>query len=129
MHHNKDPSRSDFLFEERPRRFRSVEPDKELLELIAELRARNKLHDPDVQWLVEKAALCSDQNARWAREKLKLLIESDRIQDMATGDVYRPLAPPELLSRGDLHLLNQVDGTSWKVPMNALTCGMVVTGA
>jgi hypothetical protein len=48
---------------------------------------------------------------------------------MATGDVYRPLAPPELLSRGDLHLLNQVDGTSWKVPMNALTRGMLVTGA
>lgn len=128
MYHNKDPSGLDFLFEDRPRRFKSVEPDQEFLELVAELRVRNKLHDPDVQWLVERAALCSGKSSRWAREKIKLIIESDRVQDMATGDVYRPLPPPELLSRGDLHLLN-VAGCPWKVPMNALTRGMVVAGA
>jgi hypothetical protein len=78
---------------------------------------------------MEKAAMSNGKNAQWTRGKLKLIIESDRIEDMRTGDVYRPLAPAELLSQGDLHLFNQVDGTAWKVPMNALTRGMVVTGA
>ena len=105
MHQNKDPSRQDSLFEDRLRRYKSLEPDREYLALVDELRDRNKLYDPDVQWLVEKAALCSDPNARWAREQLKLLIESDRIQDKATGDVFRPLAPSELLSQGEIHLV------------------------
>jgi hypothetical protein len=128
MYQNKDPSNPDFLSENRPRRWRFIEPDQELLELEAELRARNKLYDPHVQWLIKKAALCSDKNAQWARDQLKLLIDSERIQDKRTRDVFRPLAPAELLSRGDLHLINQVDGISWMIPINALTRGMLLTG-
>jgi hypothetical protein len=128
MYKNKDPSQGDFLFRDRPKRFRSLEPDNELLALEKELRQRNLLWHPEVQWLMEKAAICNDENSRWAREKIRLFIEADRIQDMRTGDVYRPLAPAELLSQGDLHLFNQVDGTIWKVPMNVLTRGMMVTG-
>jgi hypothetical protein len=130
MHENKDPPDSDkLLFENKPRRFRSIEPDQELLELEDEIRARNLIYNPHIQWLIEKASLCSDKNSLWAREQLKFIIEADRTQDMRTGDVLRPLAPSELLSQGDLHLLDQVDGTAWKVPMSALNRGMLVTGA
>jgi hypothetical protein len=127
MFRNKDPADFDYLFKDRPRKFRSLEPDIELLNLEKELRWRNLLWHSEVQWLMEKAALCSDKSSQWAREQLRIILESDRIMDMRTGDVYRPLPPPELLSRGELHLLN-VAGHPWKVPMNALTRGMLVTG-
>lgn len=128
MYRNKDPSASDFLFNNQPHRFRSLEPDEELLRLEQELRRRNLLYRPDVQWLMEKAVLCSDASSNWAKDKLKLILEAERIHDMRTGDLFRPLAPKELILRGDLHLLNQVDGVPWMVPTNALTRGVLLTG-
>jgi len=128
MHKNKDPSKNEFLFGDRPRDHRSLEPDEELLALEKELRQRNLLYDPDVQWLIEKAAFSNDKNRQWARDKIKLILESERIQDMRSGDVFRPLGPPQLLSQGQLHLYNQIDGTPWIIPTNALTRGMLVTG-
>jgi len=128
MFRNKDPSDSDFLFENRPRRFRAIEPDAEQLGLEREVRRRNLEHDPEVQWLIRIVASVNDKSSQWAREKLRMILESERIQDMRTGDIFRPLAPAELLSQGALHLLNQIDGTAWMVPMDALTRGMLVTG-
>jgi hypothetical protein len=128
MNKNKDPSNDDFLFGDNPGRFRSLEPDEELLALEKELRQRNLLYDSDVQWLIEKAAFSNDNNRRWARAQLKLILESERIQDMRSADPFRPLAPSQLLSQGQLHLYNQVDGTAWMIPVNALTRGMLVTG-
>lgn len=128
MNQNKDPSRRRFLFDDEPGRFISQEPDDEFLGLEAELRRRQKLHDPHVQWLMEKAAQCRGPNRQWARQQLRHLIESDRIMDMRTGDPFRPLAPPQLLGVGDLHLLSQVDGTRWMIPWSALPRGILVTG-
>lgn len=128
MHKNKDPSKNDFLFDGNAGRFRSLEPDEELLALENELRQRNLIYDPDVQWLIEKAAFSNDNNRQWARDKIKLILESERIQDKRSGNPFRPLAPPQLLSQGQLHLFNQVDGTAWMVPVDALTRGMLVTG-
>ena len=128
MCHNKDPSKYDFLFKDKPRQFRSLEPDVELLELEQELRERNLLYADEVQWLMNSAAFGNGQNSSWTREKLRMILESERIQDMRTGDVLRPLAPWQLLSQGDLHLLNQADGVAWRVPTSSLTRGMLVTG-
>lgn len=128
MYKNKDPSHSDYLFENKPRRWRSVEPDRELLDLEAELRARNLLYDSEIQWLVEKASLCSDKNSRWARDKLRMILEADRIEDMRTSDVFRPLAPAQQLGQGQLHLVTQVDGTPFMIPRQALSRGMLVAG-
>jgi len=128
MGKNKDPSTRRFLFERGSRRFTSLEPDEELLALENELRRREKLHDPYVQWLIEKAALCRDSNSQWARDQLRMVLEADRIEDMRTGDAFRPLAPPQLLADGDLHLFDQVDGVRWNVPWSALPRGLLVTG-
>lgn len=128
MHQNKDPSGFRHLFNEQPGRLGSLEPDEEMLQLERELRQRNLLADEHVRWLADKAVLCTGESRRWARDQLRLVIESDRITDMRTGDPYRPLAPPQVLSAGDIHLLNQVDGTSWKIPKTALTRGLLITG-
>jgi len=128
MHNNKDPSRGDFLFRDRQRRFGSLEPDREWLDLESEVRQRHLQHDPNVRWLAEIAAPGNTRNSLWAREKIRIILEAERIQDMRTGDVFRPLAPRELLVQGDLHLCNQVDGVPWMIPANALTRGMLLTG-
>jgi len=128
MYKNKDPSNGNFLFGDNSDRFRSMQPDEELLAIEKELRERNLLYDSDIQWLIDLAAFSNKNNKRWARDKLKLLLESERIQDMRSGDVFRPLAPTQLLSQGWLHLYNQIDGTPFLIPLNALTRGMLVTG-
>ena len=133
MYKNKDPtSDPHFLFNNEPRRFRAIEPDSELLRLEDELRQRNLLYRSEVQWLVEKAAFCNDENSRWARNQIRVIIESERTQDMRIGPEFRPPAPAELLSRGDLHLFNQVDGTertAWMIPTDSLTRGLLLAGA
>jgi len=128
MYKNKDPTNPDFLFKDGPRFFSSLEPDEERLALEQELRRRNLLYDPDVQWLVTVMNSDNGKNSQWARDKVRMILESERIVDMRTADVFRPLAPPQLLSCGNLHLYNQVDGSAWMVPADTLTRGMIVTG-
>lgn len=53
MRKNKDPSDNEFLFGDMDSHFKSLEPDEELLALEKELRQRNLLYDPDVQWLID----------------------------------------------------------------------------
>jgi len=128
MHENKEPTKPNFLFKDNPRPLGSLEPDEERLAFEQELRTRHLIHNPHIQWLVKLMSIPDSKNGQWARDKIRIILESERIQDMRTGDVYRPLAPVQLLSQGDLHLLNQVDGVAWMVPRNALTRGMLVTG-
>ncbi|MFC1783561.1 hypothetical protein ACFL02_08245 [Planctomycetota bacterium] len=129
MYGNKDPtSNCGFLFHNRPRRFHSLDPDPELLALEKEVRQRNLIYQPEVRILLQIATLGNEANSRWAREKLLEIIEADRIMDFRTGDVFRPLAPLQLISQGDLHLLTQVDKVDWMIPRNALTRGMLLTG-
>jgi hypothetical protein len=128
MYKNRDPSKTNFLFDDKPGQFRYLEPDEEWLQLEAEIRLRNLQYDEVVQWLTQFATQGNDNNCQWARDKIRMILESDRIMDMRTGDVFRPLAPKQLLSQGNLHLFNQVDGMPWKIPIDALTRGMLLTG-
>jgi len=128
MYQNKDPSKSDFLFKNKTRQFNSLEPDEELLKLEQELRQRNLLYAGEVQWLMQIAAFSNNNNNQWARDKLRMILESDRIMGMRTDDFFRPLAPRQLLSQGNLHMFNQVDGIPWMIPIDALTRGMLLTG-
>ena len=128
---NNDHSRDhagDFLFDKGERRYNSLEPDKQFLRLEDELRRRLLIFDPHVQWLLDKYACGSQSNEQWVREELQKMLEADRIMDMRTGSVFRPLAPSKLLQQGDLHLFNQVDGTPWKISRDALTRGVLLTG-
>jgi hypothetical protein len=128
MHQNKDPSNSEFLFNKQRPRFRSLDPDSVLLNLEKEYRDRNLLYNPQIQRLIKTATKSGPHNKLWAINKLEQILEAERIMDMRTGDVFRPLAPPQLLSQGNLHLYNQVDGNPWLIPSNALTRGMLLTG-
>jgi hypothetical protein len=118
----------DFFFSHVHKSHSAFEPDRELLRIEDELRRRHLLEDPVVQWLMRLIRAPSSNNRTWAVGKLQLLLDSEHIMDLRTGDHFRPLAPSQRLSQGDLHLLDQVDGTKWTIPANALTRGMLLTG-
>ena len=129
MHQNKDPSEHrHHLFGRKFSRHKPAGQDREFLRLLEELRRRNKLYDADVKWLVDGLEEWSAADRRWAFDRLQENLEADRKEDVRTGDEFRPLAPPQLLASGDLHLLNQVDGAPWKAPWTAMPRGMLVTG-
>ncbi|MCF7955170.1 MAG: hypothetical protein K9M75_05155 [Phycisphaerae bacterium] len=108
--------------------FKSLQANPELLKLEPELRRRYLLRDDNVQWLIEKASICSDENSTWAISQLRMVLEAESIEDMRTGNMFGPMAPPQLLSKGDIHLFNQANGIPWKIPSDALTRGMLLTG-
>lgn len=108
--------------------FKSLRINKPLLELEAQLRKRHLLHDPVVQWLMQKAILASPGGSQWAIEKLKMILEAETIEDMRTANIFGPAAPEQLLSQGNLHLYNQPNGIGWHIPVDALTRGMLLTG-
>jgi len=129
MHQNEDPSaHRHHLFGRKFSRHKPAGQDREFLRLLEELRRRNKLYDTDVKWLIDGLEEWSDADRRWAFDRLQEILEADREEDARTGDEFRPLAPPQLLAAGDLHLLDQVDGAPWKAPWTAMPRGMLVTG-
>jgi hypothetical protein len=129
MNQNEDPSaHRHHLFGRKFFRHTPAGQDREFLRLLEELRRRNKLYGADVQWLVAGLEEWSDADRRWAFDQLQEILEADRKEDVRTGDEFRPLAPPQLLAAGDLHLLDQVDGAPWKAPWTAMPRGMLVTG-
>lgn len=108
--------------------FRSLRINKELLEIEAQLRDRFMLHDKHIQSLVRLAAFGSDESSQWATEMLKRILDGETIEDMRTGNIWGALAPAQLLTTGDLHLFDQVNGVPWKIHLNALTRGLLLTG-
>jgi hypothetical protein len=128
MPENNDPSKEPFLFDEDNNPFQSLSTDEKWLQLEQQLRQGQLLDNPLIQWLTGYASCKNSPNSLWARKKLQLIVESERIQDMRTQDSFRPLAPMQLLSDGDIHLFNQVDGIEWWVPKRALTRGIILTG-
>ena len=108
--------------------FRSLQVNQPLLEIESQLRDRHLLYDPDVKWLIEIAALASETNSQWAMEQLKMILNGESIEDMQTGNIWGPLGPEKLLTTGDLHLFDQGNGIAWKIHLDALTRGAILTG-
>lgn len=122
MHYNNDPP------ENKDDIFKSLRPDPTLLALESKLRRRHLIYEPTVQDLLEKAYICSEETRQWAIHKLETLLQAESTEEMRTGNVFGPMAPEQLLRCGNLHLFNQANGIPWKIPLDALTRGMLLTG-
>ncbi|MFA6186346.1 MAG: hypothetical protein WC770_03920 [Phycisphaerae bacterium] len=122
MHHNTDPPEKRQIIDYS--KFKSFQNNKKLLEIEDKLRERHLLYDDGVRWLMEKAVFGND----WAIEKLEIILSAELVEDFRIGNVWGPPGPQQLLSCGNLHLYNQLNGVAWKIPLNALTRGMLLTG-
>jgi hypothetical protein len=128
MYQNKDPAGDPGISKNQPSRFYALGTDDELLWLRREIRRLNLDHNDFVRWLETLSAIRGHKNGIWARQKLRMIIEAEQIEIVLTGDVYRPLAPPTLLSQGDILFIVQVDGSPWLLPLRSLTRGTVLAG-
>ena len=126
MHHNNDPPQNPHGASRR--RFRLLEPDPEISELESKLKERQLASDPDVVRLLRNARFYSDESRQWAIGQLRAVLSKESADSTASGSAFRPLAPVQWLSQGDLHLYDQVDNTPWYIPLNALTRGMLLAG-
>lgn len=126
MHYNTDPPNKWQIIDYS--KFKSFHANEKLLQIEEQLRGRHLLYEPEVQWLIEKAAFGSEDVSRWATEQLLIRLKAESVEDMRTGNVWGPLGPQQLLNCGNLHLYDQINGVAWKIPLNALTRGMLLTG-
>jgi hypothetical protein len=126
MNHNSDPPNcrpiNDYS------QFKSFGANEKLLEIEEQLRKRHLLYEPEVQWLIEKAAFGAKTTSEWVIKNLESILKAESIEDMRTGNVWGPMGPQQLLNCGNLHLYDQMNGIEWKIPLNALTRGMLLTG-
>lgn len=122
MHINNDPPEKRQIIDYS--KFKSFQTNEKLHRIEDKLRERHLLYDDGVHWLMEKAVFGND----WAIEKLEMILNAESVEDFRTGNVWGPPGPQQLLSCGNLHLYNQLNGVAWKIPLNALTRGMLLTG-
>lgn len=60
--------------------------------------------------------------------RLRILLDAHATECMRTSDPFRPYGPEQLLSQGDLHLMDQMDGVRFSIDPDKLVTGMLIIG-
>lgn len=108
-----------------------IEPySQEILAIEEEVRAKELIHDAGVQMLLRTARATYNQNVFCSTtEQLRFILESEKKESLRKPDSFRPYGPEQLLNRGNLHLLTQMDGTPFKIDPNKIVTGMLILGS
>lgn len=102
---------------------------QELRALEKELRAKALLFRSDVEGLLKTAnATFSQAIYDSATSRLHLILELHETECLRKPDEFRPYGPEQLLSKGDLHLLDQIDNVPFLIDLNKLLTGLLVLG-
>jgi hypothetical protein len=92
------------------------------------LRDYNLIWRPDIQSLLRAAYHGSSAMKNTALRGLQLAIDAYETQLIRNPDPFKPYGPRELLTNGQLHLLTQMDGIEWKLPVDSLLTGSLILG-
>ncbi|MEN6384780.1 MAG: hypothetical protein ABFD79_06245 [Phycisphaerales bacterium] len=92
------------------------------------LRDYNLIWRRDIQSLLRTAYHGTSEMKNTALRGLQLAIDAYEIQLIRNPDPFKPYGPRELLTNGQLHLLTQMDGVEWKLPVDSLLTGSLVLG-
>ena len=82
----------------------------------------------DIQLLLKTAYHGSSAIKNSALGRLQAAINSYETQLIRKPDPFKPYGPRELLTNGQLHLLTQMDGVEWKLPIDSLLTGALILG-
>jgi hypothetical protein len=102
--------------------------DPNIRKIEAKLRDYNLIWRPDIQKLLTPAHRGSRAMKRFALVRLQAAIDAYETQLLRKPDPFKPYGPYDLLSRGQLHLLTQIDGIKWKTPTDSLLTGALLLG-
>lgn len=106
-----------------------VKQSQELKAIEKELRGKALLFRPDVKGLLKTAnATFSQAIYDSVTSRLRLILESHETECIRKPDEFRPYGPEQLLSQGDLHLMDQMDKVVFNIYANKLITGMLMLG-
>ena len=107
----------------------SEQNSKALEGLRESLRSRALIHDENVQKLLETAYNCYGTGVfNSVAKRLELILEAYNKNASRKPDSFRPYAPSTLLSQGQLHIADQMDGIPFLIDPNKLVTGLIVFG-
>ena len=102
---------------------------QELRALEKELRAKALLFRSDVEGLLKTAnATFSQAIYDSVTSRLRLILELHETECLRKPDEFRPYGPKQLLSQGNLYLMEQMDSVPFLIDLNKLITGMLVLG-
>jgi len=92
------------------------------------LRDYNLIWRSDIQSLLKTAYHGSSAIKNYALGRLQTAIDAYETQLIRNPDPFKPYGPYDLLTKGQLRLLTQIDGVQWKTPIDSLLTGALVLG-
>ncbi len=102
---------------------------KKLTAIEARLRDAQLIFNPEVKHLLKTAnSAFSEKVFESVINRLELILESYQTECLRKPDPFRPYGPEELLSQGNLYLIDQINRISFKIDLNKLLTGVVVVG-
>ena len=102
---------------------------KEIKAIEKELRTKELMRRPSVKNLLKTASSTFSQSIYDSTvSRLKLIIESNETECLRKPDEFRPYGPEQLLSQGDLYLMEQMDEVPFLIDPNKLITGLLILG-
>ena len=102
---------------------------QELKALEKELRAKALIFRSDVKVLLKTAnSTFSQAIYNSVTNRLRLILELHETECLREPDEFRPYGPEQLLSQGDLHLMDQMDNVPFLIDPNKLLTGLLILG-
>ena len=102
--------------------------DPEIQELEDKLRQSNLIFRDDIQMLLKIAYSGNKPFRQSAIDRINIALDAYEIKKKREPDTFNPYGPELLLKQGDLHLLDQMDGVPWLIPVDAPLTGILILG-
>jgi len=103
--------------------------DPLVTQLEIKLRQYNLIYRADIQSLLKSAYLSPNESVRqFAVSRLQAAVDAYETKIFRQPDSLKPYGPPELLTQGQLHLLDQMDGIPWLIPIDTPLTGLLILG-
>jgi hypothetical protein len=97
-------------------------------ELEEKCRSTGLIFREDIQLLLKPAYCSSGPVCQSAVHRLEIAIEAYEVEKIRVPDSFKPYGPECLLSQGDLHILDQIDGVKWMIPVDIPLTGVLILG-
>jgi Helicase HerA, central domain len=102
---------------------------RELEAIENELRDNALKNRADVKFLLKRVNQTYNEAIYHSEiTRLRLILETHHTTSRRKPDPYRPYGPIQLLSQGDLHLMDQMDEVPLYIDSNTLTTGAIILG-
>lgn len=106
-----------------------IDPNRQIQKLEEAAREGNLIFRKDIQLLLKSAYSTTDSAIRESVIcRLQIAIDAYRVEKIRAPDAFKPYGPEYLLKQGNAHLMTQMDGVRWLIPVDSLLTGAILVG-